>query len=143
LLLQRLEGAGAKPRKSGRGWLCRCPAHEDRSASLSIAQGEDGRALLRCFAGCSAAEVVNALGIALADLFEPKPVDLSPLGRAQQREAHRQTGWAAALGVLAREAAVVEILAREMVAGHTPSAEDLARVGLAIERISLAREVLA
>jgi hypothetical protein len=142
-LLERLDGAGAKPRKSGRGWLCRCPAHEDRSASLSVAEGDDGRALLRCFAGCSAAAVVEALGITLADLFEQKPVDLSPLGRAQQREAHRQAGWAAALGVLAREGVVVEILAREMVQGRTPSAEDLSRVSLAMERIALAREVLA
>ena len=39
--------------RSGRGWSCRCPAHEDRAPSLSLADGADGRLLVRCFAGCS------------------------------------------------------------------------------------------
>ena len=38
--------------KAGKGWSARCPAHEDRRASLSIGEGDDGRALIRCHAGC-------------------------------------------------------------------------------------------
>ncbi len=143
LLLQRLEGTGAKPRRSGRGWLCRCPAHEDRSASLSIAEAEDGRALLHCFAGCQAVAVVHVLGLQVADLFPPKPADVSPAGRAQQREAHRQAGWAAALNVLAREALIVQLAARTIVEGQPLSAEDWARLDQAIARIDDARLVLA
>ena len=41
----------AKP--NGRGWMARCPAHDDRTPSLSIAQGDDGRVLLKCHAGCT------------------------------------------------------------------------------------------
>lgn len=33
--------------------IARCPAHDDRNPSLSIADGDDGRLLLYCHAGCS------------------------------------------------------------------------------------------
>jgi hypothetical protein len=48
-------------RRSGRGWVARCPAHRDRHPSLSIAEGADGRLLLRCFAGCNCSAIRNAL----------------------------------------------------------------------------------
>lgn len=57
----------AKP--NGSGWLACCPGHEDRSPSLSISEGDDGRALLKCFAGCSTESVVTALGLKPSDLF--------------------------------------------------------------------------
>lgn len=40
---------------------CRCPAHVDANPSLSVSNGKDGRLLLRCFAGCSFADVRNEL----------------------------------------------------------------------------------
>jgi hypothetical protein len=55
--------------KTGRGWSARCPAHEDRNPSLSIAEGDDGRILLRCFAGCPTDRVCGSLGLKLSDLF--------------------------------------------------------------------------
>ncbi len=57
-----------KPAGSGQ-WIARCPAHDDHNPSLSIAQGDDGRVLLRCHAGCETAAVVAALGLAMRDLF--------------------------------------------------------------------------
>ena len=32
-------------------WMARCPSHEDKTPSLSIREGDDGRVLLHCFAG--------------------------------------------------------------------------------------------
>lgn len=56
-LLLRL---GADPSR-GRG-VVRCPAHEDRRPSLSWRLADDGRtALVRCFAGCSFAAIVEAV----------------------------------------------------------------------------------
>lgn len=49
-------------------WAALCPAHDDNEPSLSIGKGEDGQALLYCHAGCKTAEVVEALGLTLADL---------------------------------------------------------------------------
>lgn len=67
--LAALRGHGHEPRKAGAGWCCRCPAHDDRTPSLSIATGDDGRALVNCHAGCPVDAVCGALGIAKADLF--------------------------------------------------------------------------
>jgi hypothetical protein len=61
---------GDSPRKSGNGWEAKCPAHEDRHASLSVGIGLDGRVLLDCHAGCSTENVLVALGLGMADLFE-------------------------------------------------------------------------
>jgi hypothetical protein len=46
-------------RRSGNRWMARCPAHDDRSPSLSITE-RDGRIFLHCFAGCAYADIVAA-----------------------------------------------------------------------------------
>ncbi len=48
-------------RWNGRSGIACCPAHEDRSPSLSIAQGHTGQLLLTCHAGCRFEDVLNAL----------------------------------------------------------------------------------
>jgi putative DNA primase/helicase len=55
--------------RNGRGAASCCPAHDDRSPSLSICEGADGRILLKCFAGCSPEAIVAALGLQMSDLF--------------------------------------------------------------------------
>jgi len=54
---------------AGRGNMYRCPAHSDRSASLGVSEGREGRILLKCFAGCTPEQIVGALGLAMRDLF--------------------------------------------------------------------------
>ncbi|MES2136914.1 MAG: toprim domain-containing protein [Pseudomonadota bacterium] len=54
-LVERLGGSW-----TANGGLCRCPAHEDHTPSLSVRAGRT-RLLLHCFAGCSAAEILRAL----------------------------------------------------------------------------------
>ncbi|HIB83931.1 MAG TPA: DNA primase [Chromatiaceae bacterium] len=53
---------------TGKG-IARCPAHEDRSPSLAVKQVDDGRILVHCFAGCSAHDVVESMGLTINDLF--------------------------------------------------------------------------
>ena len=57
---------------SGKQYSAKCPAHDDRKASLSVSEGEDGRILLNCHAGCSAEEICGALGIKVSDLFSKR-----------------------------------------------------------------------
>ena len=54
-------------------WMACCPAHNDKSPSLSIKETKDGDVLLHCFAGCGVDDVVAALGLEMSDLFS-KPV---------------------------------------------------------------------
>ena len=64
-ILSRLEGV-----KGGNGqYLARCPAHDDKRASMSVSTGQDGRILLHCHAGCTVPEILDALGMKEADLF--------------------------------------------------------------------------
>ena len=53
----------------GKGWSARCPAHEDRRASLSIAEGDDSRALVNCHAGCKVSAICAAVGLRVLDLM--------------------------------------------------------------------------
>ncbi len=64
--IARLPGGA---RKSGGGYMARCPAHEDRLASLSINEGDDGRVLLKCQAGCDTETIMLRLGLTMKDLF--------------------------------------------------------------------------
>lgn len=50
-----------KGRWHGRSGMARCPAHDDRSPSLSISETRDGRILVKCFAGCPQLAVIDAL----------------------------------------------------------------------------------
>jgi hypothetical protein len=61
--------ARLRARRTGDRWMARCPAHEDRRASLSIATGDEGRVLLHCHANCSTEAICAAAGLALHDLF--------------------------------------------------------------------------
>ena len=71
-LLSRLERVSKTPT----GWMARCPAHEDTRPSLSVSATDDGRILLRCFAGCELDAIVGALRLEVRDLFAdgPQPV---------------------------------------------------------------------
>lgn len=65
----RLTATDVRRMLNARGSSAKCPAHEDKSASLSINEGDDGKVLLHCHAGCTPAEVCDAAGIKLAQLM--------------------------------------------------------------------------
>ena len=78
-----------KGRWHGAYGTARCPAHDDRSPSLSIAIAKDGRTLVKCHAGCSQDAVIGALtalnlwgGDYKSNLrpFTPKPRAENPNG---------------------------------------------------------------
>ena len=65
-LLPRLQGV----RETGPcRWIAQCPAHDDRSPSLSVRELEDGRLLIHDFAGCEPFAVLTAVGLEMKDLF--------------------------------------------------------------------------
>jgi hypothetical protein len=72
VLLARLEGV----KKTGHGrWIAKCPAHKDRSPSLSVRELDDGRVLLHDHAGCKVEEVLGAVGLTFCDLFPDRSIE--------------------------------------------------------------------
>jgi hypothetical protein len=59
-------------KKSKRGWTAHCPSHSDQHPSLEIWIHEDGSVWFKCYASCSTQNIVDALGLTLADLFPRK-----------------------------------------------------------------------
>lgn len=82
-----------------------CPAHDDRSPSLSLADGASGRLLLKCHAGCGYEAIIAALrgaghpapgGAGLAGGVDPaREVERQSEAarRARRREEQAQTVW--------------------------------------------------
>jgi hypothetical protein len=124
-LLSRLEGV----RGRNGSWSARCPAHADRSPSLSVKALDDGRILMHCFGGCGTDAVLGALGLAMTDLFPQRLGDFAP----------RRGVFSAsdALRGLAFESSVVALAAVDIAEGRNV---DGRRVATAAGRIATALE---
>ena len=130
-LLTRVEGV----RSIGPGrWVAKCPAHEDRSPSLSVRELEDGTVLIKCFAGCAATDVVAAAGLEFRDLFPERSTEhrLRPVRAALDARD--------ALACLAVEGRIVAIAASDLAEGRSVTPQDADRIALAAGRIGRAWE---
>lgn len=60
-----------KQRKTQKGILVTCPSHDDnpKTPSLHVSPSREGGVMLKCFAGCTAVQVVESLGLKMKDLF--------------------------------------------------------------------------
>lgn len=129
-LLSRLEGV----KRTGNGtWLAKCPAHPDKSPSLSL-RDTDEKVLIHCHAGCSVHEVVAAVGQELSDLFPPRPADPAYIGKPERRPFPA----ADILRAVGFEALVVGCAASAMAAGKLLAAVDHDRLFVAVGRIQSA-----
>jgi len=83
-------------RRRSRGYYqaC-CPAHDDRTPSLSIREGERG-VLLKCWAGCELTAIIGKLGLEVKDLFYDSLLDPRQRREAMQRRAKDQAEQRAA-----------------------------------------------
>jgi hypothetical protein len=115
-LLARLDGV--KQTSSGR-WIARCPAHADRSPSLSIRELEDGRVLVHDFAGCDVSAVLDAVNLDLADLFATRIAD-----HARPVRPNHSHAAGAALTSLADDALLVGIAAESLASGIALTRKD-------------------
>lgn len=121
-------------------WRAICPAHEsrNRTQSLAIRELPDGTCLVKCFAGCGAADVVNAVGLQFSDLFPERhvaPTEARKAGRAGHWHAARE-----ALQVLRTEVLIVALAAERVLRGEPLSSADHDRVLQAATSIRRAAE---
>lgn len=123
-LLSRLEGV----RATGPGrWVARCPAHQDRSPSLSVRELDD-RVLIHDFAGCSASDVLAAVGLSLRDLFE----DRQPFEAASKPS---RVPLRDLVPLLRHEAHIIAVAGADMLAHREIAEPDWSRVAEAVRRI--------
>ena len=114
-LVERLGGTWTM-----QGGLCRCPAHDDRTPSLSVRAGRT-RLLLHCFAGCTASDILRAL---------------TSMGQLDAAGAHEPADCVQATTGSARAAALRLWQAGRPIAG-TPAEHYLAARGLVSDSAEL------
>ena len=125
-LLSRLD----KVRKTGAdSWVACCPAHNDKSPSMTVKELADGRVLMHCFAECAPEEILGAVGLTFDALFPPKPAErLAPVRKPYPA--------ADALELLYHESLVVLMAAGAAARGEPV---DRKRLLTAVERIQQVR----
>ena len=136
-VLDRLDGV----RQSGPGrWLARCPAHKDRSPSLSIRELDDGRVLLHDFGGCDTEAVLDALGLELQALFpEPLPVVRQGMG---YQPTHSRISARDLLEVLDHEITVAVFILNDIITHRKAGTDQVDRLNQAAARIGAARDMV-
>lgn len=127
-LLSLLDGV----KRTGQSkWLAKCPSHEDRTASLSIRELDDGRILIHCFAGCGVHEVVSSVGLELTDLFPPREIE-------HGKPERRPFPAADILRAIAHETMIVYLSAQAVAKGAVLPETDIQRLLVAASRIQAA-----
>lgn len=109
-----LESRDCRPRRG----VARCPAHEDKSPSLTFRENNCGCVLFDCKTGCNHGRIIEALGIQWRDLF----CDAHRKGEKEDRPA-RPNG---AVAQAARSGGALEGKRTTPQASSLPSEDDLA-----------------
>jgi len=118
-------------RKAGAGWTARCPAHDDRTPSLSLTDTRDGKVLVRCHAGCDQERVIAALrgrGLwgQICRCSSPWTPRRTPVEREPDRDGAKRTAMALAIWQSAMPAPGTSIAAYLASRGiHLPPPEAL------------------
>ena len=101
-------------------WKACCPAHDDKNPSLAITETSDGTVLLKCWAGCTAQDIVSAIGLELRDLF--------PGAKQPRRGPSKQA--------IEHERAVY-LIGKSLLDAGKLSDDDLQRFNLAMQRLGV------
>jgi hypothetical protein len=129
--INELLGALTKVRKTGPDrWVACCPAHEDRSPSLTIAVKPD-TILLHCFSGCDTESILGAVGMTFSDLYPDHDRLVKP-SRINPRDA---------IEALAFESLVIVASAGTM-RQRNLTEKEMARLVQASSRIQAARDMV-
>jgi hypothetical protein len=111
-------------------WIARCPAHADRSPSLSVRELADGRVLVHDHAGCDVRSVLTAVNLDFDDLFPAKAVDHH---RPMERRAFHAED---VLRALKDETEVAAIICARITCGFEVDRSEYDRLMVAVVRIA-------
>lgn len=115
-------------------WVACCPAHDDKSPSMTLRETPDGMVLMHCFGGCEVQDILGAIGLTFDDLFPEKP-------KTHHRGFRRPFPAADVLETTATEALIVLMAARAMQRGEILTPDRVDRVSVAAGRIEEARRL--
>jgi len=89
-LVSKLNNAKEVSPKRGhqRSFIAQCPAHDDSSPSLSVDLSATDNILIKCWAGCGAAEVVESVGMSLSDLMPDSDYESHRFRRSKDLDFH-------------------------------------------------------
>lgn len=134
ILLQQLERVKRTGKDHG---IASCPTaahtHGDRHPSMTWRIRDDGALLIYCAAGCTAQEIVSAVGLKMSDLYPPRGE-----GNHFAKGERRPFPAADILRAIAFESTLVLIAAADLLAGNPFNEFDRARLALAASRIQAA-----
>ena len=108
-------------------WVACCPAHDDKSPSLAIKQCDNGKILIKCWAGCGIDDIVGAIGLELSDLFPADP------GYSKQERSYFNAETI--LKALHKEAIIMRCLASDIKHGIQLGKDEIKRAEIAENRI--------
>ena len=104
-----------------------CPAHNDKSPSLSIKELPDGRILINCFAGCNPSEILSSIGLSFEDLY--------PESKGSFKSEKRPFSSTHGLKLIGYESTIILACAGFLREGKELSEANLARMVEAVTRI--------
>jgi len=81
ILLDLEARTGHRPIQNRKGWMTRCPAHDDKDPSLSVSLGIEGNILLKCFGGCATESILETMAWTWSDLYADEPHRASGISR--------------------------------------------------------------
>lgn len=132
--LQRLDRV---TKRGAQRWTSRCPAHEDKSPSLSIRESPNGHILLYCFGGCGAADVLDSLGLSFKDLFQSGGTSISDSGTSSSRIPVSDI-----IPFIDHELLTCALIMNEILQGRSATMEQWQRFAKAAARIGKVRDYL-
>jgi hypothetical protein len=138
-ILERLENV----RRFNRGWRADSPCGNKSRGALSVAEADSGGVLLRDHSGYTVAEVVEALGLRMTDLFPPRAREQTPADRKANRDAMALVGLRSAAEVIGFESKVVLAAVGAVMKGEALPLTEVERLREAGRRIDAVRDALA
>lgn len=137
MALPDLLNALQKVKKTGPSrYIALCPAHPDKRPSLTITEKDDGMVLIKCWAGCGAADILGAIGLDFDALYPPR------LDDHRGKPARKPWNPYDLLKVNAFEADIVALAAMRISNGHALGDDEKQRLMMAHHRLRKASELV-
>lgn len=138
MIAEKLLNQLTKVKRTGReSWMACCPAHEDKSPSMTITEKDDGRVLVHCFAGCSVESILGAVGLTFSDLYPEREADPYKPTRPERMPFNPRD----VLAAVSTESLIVAIAGSDIARGVQLDDANRKRLMIAVSRLQSAAEI--